>query len=159
MYRYEKGVNRIDIDTVIIYLKALDILPIDFFEEIDFKKEYYFLEKKLCFCIENINYNCDFKNINKKFANQAFDYDKIQGKAIVRNRKSGDKIIFLGKPHTTKIKTLFNSDIPQNKRDEIIFIADDNGVIFVEGYGVAERVKVDENTKTIIRVNIIEGIV
>ncbi|WP_272662748.1 helix-turn-helix domain-containing protein [Providencia sp. PROV111] len=37
LYRYEKGVNRIDIDTVIIYLRALDVLPIDFFEEIDQK--------------------------------------------------------------------------------------------------------------------------
>lgn len=131
----------------------------DFSEKIDFKNEYTFYNKKLHFCVENINYNNEFKNINKKFANQAFDYDKIQGKAIVRNRKNGDKIKFFGKPHTTKIKTLFNSDIPQDKRDEIIFIADEVGVIFVEGYGVAERVKVDENTKTIIKVNIIERIV
>ncbi|EKT61799.1 helix-turn-helix domain-containing protein [Providencia alcalifaciens] len=37
LYRYEKGVNRIDIDTIIIYLRALDVYPIDFLEEIDQK--------------------------------------------------------------------------------------------------------------------------
>ncbi|WP_272671849.1 helix-turn-helix domain-containing protein [Providencia sp. PROV104] len=33
LYRYEKGVNRIDIDTIIIYLRALDVFPIDFLKK------------------------------------------------------------------------------------------------------------------------------
>lgn len=97
-------------------------------------------------------------NINKKFANQFIDYDKIQGTVVLRNRRNGDSIKFAGKPFTTNIKKLFNRDVALDKRDEIIFLADKNGVIFVEGYGASERVSVDENTKVALCVKILEGI-
>ena len=90
-------------------------------------------------------------------ANNIMDYDKIQCKAVLRNRRNGDTIKFYNKSHTTKIKKLFNSEIPLNKRDEVIFIADQAGIIFVEGYGIADRVKVDNNTKRAVCINVFEG--
>ena len=130
---------------------------VEFCEVMCIGKEYFFYNKKISLYEKKFVFDTESENINKMFANGILDYDKIQGKAIVRNRRDGDKIKFLNKPHTTTIKKLFNSDIPQNKRDEIIFIADDIGVIFIEGYGIAERVKVDDGTKCAIAVNIFEG--
>ena len=40
---------------------------------------------------------------------------------------------------------------------DIIFLADEKGVIFIEGYGVSESVKVDKNTTNILVINILEG--
>lgn len=102
--------------------------------------------------------NVDSKdNINKLLTNKCFDYDKIQGKAIVRNRRNGDKIKFIGFSYTTNVKKLFNSKVPSYKRDEIMFVADDQGVIYIEGFKAAQRVMVDDNTKHIVVINIIEG--
>ena len=39
-------------------------------------------------------------------------------------------------------------------RDKTVLICDDEGIIWVEGFGCAERVKADSNTKKIMICNI-----
>ena len=97
----------------------------------------------------------DEKIVNKLSTIYYINYDKIQGETIFRNRRNGDRIKFVNKQHTTTIKKLFNSEIPQNKRDNIIFLSDEKGVIFVEGYGISERVAIDNNTENILSITII----
>lgn len=120
-------------------------------------KEITFFDKKFIFYKQNYDENNWDLNVNKKFTIGYLDYDKIECKVIVRNRRNGDKIRFASRPHTTSVKKLFNSDIPLEERDKILFLADEKGVIFIEGYGVAERVRVDENTKNILTINLLEG--
>ncbi len=124
---------------------------------IDRDGDYAFLGKTIRLCKQNINYVKKEANINKKFANAILDYDKIQGTVILRNRRDGDRIKFAGKPFTTRIKKLFNKDVPLEMRDSVAFLADDTGVIFVEGYGIGQGVSVDESTKNVLSVNILEG--
>ncbi len=81
------------------------------------------------------------------------DCDKIKGELVLRNRRDGDKIHFYKKAHTTSVKKLFNEKIPLENRKRIAFLADELGVIFIEGFGVAQRVAVDENTKNILKIN------
>ena len=38
------------------------------------------------------------------------------------------------------------------KRNEIAVLADDNGVFFVDGFGIDERVKITESTKCSVRI-------
>ncbi len=120
------------------------------------KREYVFLNKLLKASICDINTLKIDKNINKKFANLLLDCDKIQGKAVVRNRRDGDRIKFFGKSHTTSVKKLFNKEVPSEMRDEILFIADEAGVIFIDGFGVSERVSSDGDTKKLLLIEISE---
>ncbi len=92
--------------------------------------------------------------VNNMLTKTSIDYDKIQGKVVLRNRRSGDSIRLLGRAHTSKVKKLLNADIPLEKRSELVFIADDCGVIFVEGYGISERVSIDNRSKRIWNINI-----
>lgn len=127
-----------------------------FCEELFPEREYIFLNKSLKaseWDIDTFNIN---KNINKKFANLLLDCDKIQGKAVVRNRRDGDRIKFFGKPHTTSVKKLFNKEVPSEMRDDILFIADEAGVVFIEGFGVSERVSPDADTKKLLLIDIAE---
>ncbi len=120
-------------------------------------KEIQFFEKKVLITKTNVNLFSNTTNVNKKFAISILDYDKIQGKAIVRNRRNGDRIRLAGRSHSSSVKKLFNTDIPLEKRGNIVFLADEKGVIFIEGYGVAESVKVDKDTTNILVINILEG--
>ncbi len=129
---------------------------ISFNREIEIGQSIRFFNKEVTFKLENINMFSDEPNVNKKFAIAKLDYDKIQGKAIVRNRLEGDRIRFSGRDHTTSVKKLFNSKVPLHKRGEIVFISDEEGVIFIEGFGVAERVKVDDKSARVVLINIIE---
>ena len=87
------------------------------------------------------------RDINIKFTKFSFDCDKIKGKLFVRNRKSGDKVKFYGQDHTKNLKKLFCEKIPLKDRMKTIILADDEGIVFVEGFGAAERVKTDEKTE------------
>ncbi len=127
-------------------------LPFEF--ELIPDEEYEISGKKVNFDLKKVNLSCETANVNKKFAKYTFDYDKIQGKAVIRNRRDGDRIRFARREHTTSIKKLFNRDIPIEKRDEIIFLCDEKGVIFVEEYGIADRVCCDENTARFLTVKI-----
>ncbi len=120
-------------------------------------KEIPFFEKKILITKTNVNLFNKTTNVNKKFAISILDYDKIQGKAIVRNRRNGDRIRLAGRSHSSSVKKLFNTDISLEKRGNIVFLADEKGVIFIEGYGVAESVKVDKDTTNILVINILEG--
>ena len=120
-----------------------------------FPDEKYVFEKKvLSFCLENVNLFHEQKNVNINFAKTALDYDKIQGKALVRSRRDGDRIRLFNREHTITVKKLFNLDIPLEKRNEIIFLADEEGAFFIEGYGCAKRVVCDEATNRTLTIKI-----
>ena len=83
------------------------------------------------------------------------DYDKIKGGVYFRSRLSGDKITPAGRNCTKTLKKLFNElKIPETERSSVTVACDDSGVIGVVGFCVDERVKLDENTKTVLSVKI-----
>ncbi|MBR6694003.1 MAG: tRNA lysidine(34) synthetase TilS [Clostridia bacterium] len=87
--------------------------------------------------------------VNKLLLNNAIDCDKICGKVVLRTREAGDEIKLSGRG-TKSLKKLYNElKIPQNDRENLPLAADDNGVIWVYGAGVCERVRVDRKTKQI----------
>ncbi len=94
--------------------------------------------------------NCEkgqkFHNINKMFTDECFDCDKIQGVAVLRSRRDGDSFIRANRSFTSSLKKLMNEKYPAEMRDFIPVIADERGIIWVEGFGIADRVKIDENT-------------
>lgn len=93
------------------------------------------------------------EKINKKLLNSLIDCDKIVGEPIIRKRKEGDKIRLADRGVTKTLKKIFTEKkIPINERENLPVVADDEGVIWVYGVGVAERVKVQKNTKKIMLV-------
>ncbi len=93
-------------------------------------------------------------DIHNMFTKKNIDYDKIKGRVFLRNRLSGDKIRLPERGITKTLKKLYNESIPLDNRYKTVVLSDDNGVIFVEGFGADERVSSDENTKRILNVRI-----
>ena len=83
--------------------------------------------------------------------------ESIQKDLLILEHLKQHRIRLAGRAHSSSVKKLFNTDIPLEKRDDIIFLADEKGVIFIEGYGVAESVKVDKDTTNILVINLLEG--
>ncbi|MBQ9982127.1 MAG: tRNA lysidine(34) synthetase TilS [Oscillospiraceae bacterium] len=96
-----------------------------------------------------------FKSIiDRKQDTINIDADKIRGNAVIRNRRPGDRIKLFGNSFTSSVKKVFNSKFPQDERDNICFIADDEGPLFIENVGIAERAMITECTKNIIEISI-----
>ena len=83
---------------------------------------------------------------------ELIDLDKTQGQIVLRNRRYGDKIKLAGRSFTSSIKKLLNENIPPDRRSVIHFLADDEGLIYAEAFGVADRVKVTGETTRILSV-------
>ncbi|MBQ2998520.1 MAG: tRNA lysidine(34) synthetase TilS [Oscillospiraceae bacterium] len=82
-----------------------------------------------------------------------FDFDKIQGSAVIRSRKEGDKADIHGGTKTLK-KLFIEEKIPAEERNSVAVIADDAGVIWIEGLGAAKRARLSEKTVNIAAMKI-----
>ena len=92
-----------------------------------------------------------FSNVNKMFLKNAVDCDKINGTVTFRTRMPSDEIRLNGRGCTKSLKKLMNElKIPEELRDAVPVAVDSNGVIWIYGVGVAERVAIDKNTKKVI---------
>ena len=80
------------------------------------------------------------------------DADKLTGNAVIRNRLPQDRIKLAGKSFTSSVKKLFNRLVDISERNRICFIADEEGPVFIEGIGIAERVCIDETTRNILEI-------
>ena len=90
------------------------------------------------------------KKVNQNLLKKYIDCDKIGRNVIVRQRKDGDKIRLASNKMTKTLKKLFNENgVPVSQRDKILVACDEEGLVWVEGFGVAQRCAVDEETKNI----------
>ena len=83
------------------------------------------------------------------------DYDKIKGEAVLRSRKKGDKIQLSGRSFHSSIKKIINEKIPHKERDTLHFIEDEEGTIFAEKIGIAQRVTPDGETKRLFIISVV----
>lgn len=90
---------------------------------------------------------------NNKSLKYILDADKLKSNLVLRSYSGNEKIKLCGKEHSQVVKKLI-SKTPQSMRNSVVVISDDEGAVFVEEFGVAERVKCDENTKTALQVNV-----
>lgn len=87
------------------------------------------------------------KKIYKNLLYISFDYDKIVGKLVIRQRKSGDKITLSKRGGTKSLKKLFiDYKLTAVAKSQVLVVSDEQGVVAVMGYGCDERVVCDENT-------------
>ena len=81
----------------------------------------------------------------------ALNYDKISKDAVFRTRRTGDRFCQAGRGATKTVKKLFNElKIPQSERDHVLMlVANGNEVLWIDGVGIAECVKVTEGTQKV----------
>ena len=88
-----------------------------------------------------------------------FDYDKIKKCPVVRTRRTGDYLTIAdgrgGMIHKSLKSYLVDQKIPQTERDRLPILADGDHVLWVVGYRISEYYKVTENTKRILKVQLI----
>lgn len=94
-------------------------------------------------------------DVNKKLTFYVLDYDKIKGGAVLRNRRSGDRIQLRGRDFRSSVKKLINAKIAPEDRGTLHFIEDDEGTIFAEKLGIAQRVAPDRDTKKLLTITIV----
>ena len=91
------------------------------------------------------------EKINNLLLNNSLDCDKIVGQSVLRTRMSGDSIRLKNRGCTKTLNRIFSeSAIPLEERDRLPVLADEKGVIWVYGFGVAKRCAVTETTKRIL---------
>lgn len=94
------------------------------------------------------------KKVNNLLLKNTLDCGKMVGEPIVRTRREGDRIRLLGRGCTKTLKQLYNENgIPMNMRKNLPVIADGEGVVWVCGIGVAERVAADENSEFVYKIS------
>ena len=98
-------------------------------------------------------YTNNSKKIHYLLLDNSIDCDKISGDVVLRTRLPGDKIT-LGRRGVTKtLKKLFNeAAISPESRNGIPVISDENGVIWVSGFGADKRCRPTADSKKIISV-------
>jgi tRNA(Ile)-lysidine synthase len=88
-----------------------------------------------------------------------FDYDKIENAVVVRYRKEGDYIQINPSGGRKKLKDYFiDQKIPRRERDHKPLVADGSHIMWIPGDGdrISEKYKVDESTKTILLMKLID---
>lgn len=116
----------------------------------------FLCDKTVIISVNNGENNADGVCVNDLLTKFALDCDKIQGELFLRNRRDGDSFIRAGRSFTSSLKKLMNESVPVGKRDKIAILADDKGIIWAEGFGIAERVKPDAFTKSYMNINVKE---
>lgn len=89
---------------------------------------------------------------------QVFDYDLLKEGINIRNRMAGDIFKPIKSNGTRKLKEFFiDNKIPREIRDEIPVIAIGNEVIWVAGFKISDKFKLTENTKSVLKLEIINN--
>ncbi len=124
-------------------------------ESIELKNGAVFGDKIIETEIVNINEINNLQIFSKRGLEFLLDCDKIFGRVLVRSRESGDKITLKSRNCTKTLKKLFNElSVPPESRSSLAVIADDAGVLAVEGIGCDARVCISDTTENVLRIKI-----
>ncbi|UQK59556.1 tRNA lysidine(34) synthetase TilS [Fenollaria massiliensis] len=118
----------------------------EFSEEIslDFKldKVYNIYGRKFKFVLSD-------KILSKKY----LDYDLLNGKLSLRNRRSGDRFNPFGMSGSKKIKDYFiDKKISSDERAKILFLTNDEDIACVIGYDIANKYRASTKTKNYLNI-------
>ncbi len=98
------------------------------------------------------------QNIPENRYTKWFDYDKITTAVLLRTRQTGDYLTIDSACHTKSVKQyMINEKIPKLQRDSMHLLTDGAHVMWVPGYRMSQRYKVEESTKRILQVQLRGG--
>ena len=86
---------------------------------------------------------------------QYLDCDSISAPVFIRFRRAGDSFRPLGMDGRKSVKKFFiDRKVLRNKRDNIPLLVDNNGILWIIGYAIADRVKVTGDTRRIVTLRV-----
>lgn len=101
----------------------------------------------------------NIQKVYKELVLSTLDYDKIVGKLVLRKRQEGDKITLPVRKVTKTLKKLFNEmQISPEERENILVLADDKSVVWVEKIGADQRVVPTKDSKKIVNIVLTEDV-
>ncbi|MFC2152824.1 tRNA lysidine(34) synthetase TilS, partial [Bacteroidota bacterium] len=128
------------------------------------KKFYYIdtdtetIHSPLSLNFSKIEINNDFK-IDKNNSLGFFDLDKIQFPLILRKWKKGDYFMPLGMSNLKKLSDFFiDSKLSLSDKENTWILESSNKIIWIVGLRIDERYKINENTRNILRIEIIRNV-
>lgn len=94
---------------------------------------------------------CSKHKIHNLLLKNAIDYDRIGDNLQIRTRRAGDAFTPAGRGCRKSLKKLLNeAAVPAAARDTIRLLCDEEGVLWVEGFGPDARCAVTESTETVL---------
>ncbi len=136
------------------------------FKNVEFSKEYdaIFIQPTLAktLSIDNIKLSItevekgEINFLNKPKYTEFVDKDKLLLPLKIRFFHNGDRFQPLGFKSEIKLKKFFiNQKVPARLRHKIPLVIDKNGnIIWVAGYRISEKVKIDKNSSNIVKIQI-----
>jgi tRNA(Ile)-lysidine synthetase-like protein len=83
------------------------------------------------------------------------DSERISLPLTFRGLNAGDRFSPLGMTGTKKVGDyLTDCKTPRVLRDEIPVVTDRNGIVWLVGYQISDRVKVDKSTKKVLQIEV-----
>jgi tRNA(Ile)-lysidine synthase len=80
-----------------------------------------------------------------------FDWSRLRGPFLLRNRRPGDRFHPLGRSGRSKLSDYFiDRKVPRALRDDVPLLVGRDGIIWVVGHGIGEPFKVSEKTTTVL---------
>ena len=111
--------------------------------------------KRVVFSLQNCGCEKKMSKIQKKDLNYYLDYGKIGGVVNLRSRLPGDKLRPPGRGKTKTLKNLFQeAGVSGAQRAGAVVLADESGVLWVEGLGPHERAAVTGQTDRMIKITV-----
>ena len=93
--------------------------------------------------------SAEFEKIYTMFANSALDYDIIKKSAVLHGRKNGLSFKPAGRQHTVSVKKWLQTQ-PVSQRNILHYLSDENGLLWVQNLGTAERAAVSDATQSML---------
>lgn len=91
------------------------------------------------------------EKIYKNLLSFYVDYDTIIGSLKLRQKLPGDRLSLWARGVSKPLKKLLNeAGIPPAERNRLLVLADDEGVVWLEGFGVDGRVLLKQETKWVL---------
>ena len=83
------------------------------------------------------------------------DRDRLSPPLIVRSIRRGDRFVPLGMKGSKSIGDyLTDRKVASLYRDEIPVVCDDKGIVWLVGFEIADRVKIDNRTEKVVTIEV-----
>lgn len=113
-------------------------------------------EMELELCLVHANpVNRQYLTAKNKYT-KAFDCAKIKGNLILRRPDPREEIRFFGGSKTIK-KFFTDEKIPQEQRDDVLVLSDEEEIMWIIGYRMSETYKITDMTNMALQVRIFGG--
>ena len=97
----------------------------------------------------------ELERIEQKLYTKWIDYDKIKGSLVLRHRRSGDYMVVDSKGSKKKLRRIMIDDkIPQERRDEVWCVADEDHIVWMIGGRISETYKITSQTKKVLEIKV-----